>query len=94
MTAETHTSRVFMVDRDLPGITMEQLAGAQRAAIETSQRFTAEGKPIRYIRTTFVPGEARCLCLFAAPDAATVRAVNEAAQLPFTRIVEAMDLTP
>jgi muconolactone delta-isomerase len=94
MTTEKHASTVFMVDRDLPGITMEQLAGAQRAAIETSQRFTAEGKPIRYIRTTFVPGEARCLCLFAAPDAATVQAVNEAAQLPFTRIVEAMDLTP
>ena len=92
MSAEMH--KVYMVDRDLPGITMEQLAGAQRAAIETSQRFAAEGTPIRYIRSMFVPGEARCMCLFAAADSATVQAVNEAAQLPFTRIVEAMDLTP
>ena len=49
---------VYMVDRELPGIEMEQLAAAQKAAIETSNRFTAEGKPVRYIRTTFVPGEA------------------------------------
>lgn len=50
---------VYMVERDLPDVTMQQLAGAQRAAIETSQRFTAGGKPVRHIRTTFVPGEAR-----------------------------------
>ena len=27
---------VYMVERDLPGITLEQLGGAQKAAIETS----------------------------------------------------------
>lgn len=86
--------KVYLVDRDLPGISMEQLAGAQTAAIETSQQFTAEGKPVRYIRSTFVPGEARCMCLFEAPDAALVKEVNETAEIPFTRIVEALDLTP
>lgn len=85
---------VFMVDRDLPGIQMEQLAAAQQAAIETSKQFTAEGKPVRYIRTTFVPAEAHCMCLFEADNADHVREVNETAQIPFTRIVEAMDLTP
>src|SRR5947208_8474805 len=57
---------VYMVERDLPGIEMEQLAAAQKAAIETSDQFTADGKPVRYIRTTFVPGEAHCMCLFEA----------------------------
>jgi len=85
---------VYMVDRDLPGISMEQLAGAQTAAIKTSQQFTAEGKPVRYIRTTFVPGESRCMCLFEAPNAALVKEVNETAEIPFTRIIEALDLTP
>lgn len=84
----------YLVDRDLPGITLDQLAAAQRAAIETSDRFTTEGKPVRYIRSTFVPGEAHCMCLFEAPSADRVREVNEAAQIPFTRIVEALDLTP
>ena len=85
---------VYMADRDLPGISMEQLALAQQAAIKTSQRFTAEGKRVRYIRSTFIPGESRVMCLFEAPDAALVKEVNEAAQIPYTRVVEALDLTP
>jgi hypothetical protein len=85
---------VYMVERDLPGVTMDQLAAAQKAAIETGQQFTAEGKNVRYIRTTFVPNEAHCMCLFEADNADLVREVNETAQIPFTRIVEAMDLTP
>jgi hypothetical protein len=85
---------VYMVDRELPGITMDQLAGAQKAAIETGERMTAEGKAVRYIRSTFVPGENRCMCLFEASNAADVRALNETAGIPFTRIIEAYDLTP
>jgi len=83
-----------MVERDLPGVTMDQLAAAQKAAIDTGKQFTDEGKNVRYIRTTFVPGEAHCMCLFEADNADLVREVNEAAQIPFTRIVEALDLTP
>jgi hypothetical protein len=85
---------VYMVERDLPGITLEQLGGAQQAAINTSRRLTEDGRPVRYIRSTYVPGEARCMCLFEAPNAQRVREVNEEAQIPFTRIVEALDLTP
>lgn len=85
---------VYMVERDLPGITMEQLAGAQRAAIDTSERFTAEGKPVRYIRSAFVPEDGRCMCLFEGADAGVVKEVNDTAQIPYTRVVEAHDLTP
>ena len=85
---------VYMVERDLKGVTMDQLAGAQKAAIETGKQMTAKGKNVRYIRSTFVPGEARCMCLFEAPDAGNVKELNETAKIPFTRIVEALDLTP
>lgn len=85
---------VYMVERNLAGITNEQLAGAQRAAIESAQKATTGGTPVRYIRSTFVPGEARCMCLFEAKTSDAVRDVNESAGLPFTRIVEALDLTP
>lgn len=85
---------VFMVDRNLPEITKEQLAAAQRRAIETSQRFTQQGKAVRYIRSMFVPGESRCMCLFEAANPEHVKEVNEAAQIPFSRVVEAEDLTP
>jgi uncharacterized protein DUF4242 len=85
---------VYMVERDLPGINADGLAGAQRAAIDSAQRSTTNGTPVRYIRSTFVPGESRCMCLFEASSPDAVRDVNESAGLPFTRIVEAMDLTP
>lgn len=85
---------VYMVERDLPGITNEQLADAQNAAMTSAQKSTTSGTPVRYIRSTFVPGEARCMCLFEASTPDAVRDVNESAGLPFTRIVEALDLTP
>lgn len=55
---------------------------------------TAGGKNVRYIRSTFVPGEARCMCLFEATGIDLVKELNEQAGIPFTRIVEALDLTP
>jgi uncharacterized protein DUF4242 len=85
---------VYMAERDLKGITMDQLATAQKSAIETGKQMTAGGKSVRYIRSTFVPGESRCMCLFEAPNSELVKELNEKAKIPFTRIVEALDLTP
>jgi hypothetical protein len=85
---------VYLVERTLPGITLEQLAAAQRVVIEKGEEFTANGKAVRYLRSIFVPGEARCMCLFEAGSAQAVKEVNEAAEIPFTVIKEALDLTP
>jgi len=85
---------IYMVDRSLPGITMEQLAAAQKAAIETGKRLTAAGKRVRYIRSTFVPSEAHCMCLFEASNPELVKQLNDEAKIPYTRVVEADDLTP
>ena len=85
---------VYMVERSLKGIPMDDLAAAQRAAIATSKAMTDQGTPVRYIRSTFVPDSGACMCLFEADDAAAVKRVNETARIPFDRVVEAMDLTP
>jgi hypothetical protein len=85
---------VYLVERDLPGVTLEQLAAAQKRAIQVGLDLTAEGREVRYIRSTFVPGEHRCMCLFEAPNPENVREANERAEIPFTRIVPAEDLTP
>jgi hypothetical protein len=85
---------VYMVERDLKGITMDQLAAAQKSAIETGKKLTAEGKKVRYIRSTFLPGESKCMCLFEAPGPQAVKELNDQAKIPYSRIVEAMDLTP
>ena len=85
---------VYMVERSLKGIAMSDLAAAQQAAIATSKRFSAEGTPVRYIRSTFVPESGACMCLFEANGADAVKHVNEAAKIPFDRVTEALDLTP
>ena len=85
---------LYLVERKQPEISIEQLVMIQGVAIEMSKRFTAEGKPARYIRTTLVPSESRCLTLFEASNAKVVQEVNEAAQIPFDRIVESVELTP
>jgi muconolactone delta-isomerase len=85
---------VYLVERDLPGVTMEQLAAAQKKAIQVGMELTRQGKQVRYIRSTFVPGEHKCMCLFEAPNSENVREANERAEIPFTRIVRAEDLTP
>lgn len=85
---------VYMVDRDLPGITMDALADAQQRAITTAGAYQQRGRDVRYIRSTFVPGEAHCMCLFEAPDPQVVAELNDEAQIPYTRVTEALDLTP
>jgi hypothetical protein len=42
----------------------------------------------------FLPQEARCLCLFEAVDAESVRSLNDTAQIPFTSVTEALELSP
>ena len=85
---------MYLVERDLPGMTRDQLAAAHRALIRTASRFTAQGSPVRYVRSLFVPQQARCLCVFEAPDADVVRRVNDATQIPFVSVTEAIELTP
>lgn len=85
---------VYMVERSLKGITMEQLGAAQKAAIAKAGEMTKAGQPVSYVRTTFVPSEGCCMCLFEAGSAADVEKLNRDAGIPFDRVVEALDLRP
>jgi hypothetical protein len=85
---------VYMVERDLKGITMPALAAAQQAAIAQGRQMTAAGTPIRYIRSTFAPEDGRCFCLFEGASPEDVRTLNDDAKIPYSRVVEALDLTP
>lgn len=85
---------VYMVERDLKGISMENLGGAQKAAISMAQKMSAAGTDITYIRSTFAPEDGRCMCLFDAASDTDVKQLNDAAGLPYSRVVAALDLTP
>jgi hypothetical protein len=85
---------VFMVDRDLPGVTLDALGQAQQKAIDTAAAYQRQGRDVRYIRSMFVPAESHCMCLFEADSAQDVADLNDEAQIPYTRVTEALDLTP
>jgi hypothetical protein len=86
--------QVYMVERSLKGIPMDQLAAAQQRAISTAAAMRDAGSPIRYIRSTFVPDSGRCMCLFEADDPEQLKALNRRAEIPFDNVVPALDLTP
>jgi len=83
---------LYVVERIMPRATLESLEEIRHAAEETCRVFTDEDKPVRYLRSTFTPGESRCRCLFEAASADLVQAVNDTAQIPYSRIVIAIDL--
>ena len=84
----------YMVERNLKGISMADLGGAQKAAIGKAAEMKTAGTDISYIRTTFAPEDGRCMCLFEADSEADVKRLNDQAELPYDRVVEALDLTP
>lgn len=82
----------FIVERTLPGITPDQLTAAAGSAKGATAAMMEEGTPVRYLRSTFIPSEEKCYCLFEGPSADDVRTANDRAQLPYERIVEAMHI--
>jgi uncharacterized protein DUF4242 len=82
---------VFLVDRTLPGMTEELLVEAHRLLQGAARRMSSPERPVRFLRCTYLPEEARCVCLFEANDQPIVREVNEAAQVPFRRISAAIE---
>ncbi len=80
----------YVVERHLPGFTAEQLPGAAALAKSATADMSREGTPVRYLRSTFIPGEDKCYCLFEAASADVVRRANERAGLPFERVQEAV----
>jgi muconolactone delta-isomerase len=84
---------MYMVERHLPGITTDQLGAAAARAKSTTADMSQKGTPVRYLRSTFVPGEEKCFCLFEGPSADAVKQANERARIPFERIMEAMHLS-
>ncbi len=51
---------IYMVERDLPGVTVEDLAAAQKRVIEMGKELTAQGKQVRRL---FRGKTSVCVCL-------------------------------
>ncbi|MDQ2969436.1 MAG: DUF4242 domain-containing protein [Actinomycetota bacterium] len=83
----------YMVERSLPGFSESQLPEAAGTAKSTSEQMSQEGTPVRYLRSTFVPQEEKCYCLFEGESEEAVKTAQERSGLPYDRIVEARFIT-
>lgn len=58
---------------------------------ERAQRAAEVGTGVRYVRTTFLPGDETLLHVFEAESPEAVREAVHVAALPYERIVEAVE---
>ena len=84
----------FLVLRQLPGLTRDQYTAAQHAVDEAARQASGGGRVVHYLGGFFMPGKGRAICIFGAESLAEITAVNEQAGLPFTEILEAIELRP
>jgi hypothetical protein len=77
----------------MPSYLVESYAG--RAALDDAReraRLAAElGSDVRYVRTTFLPGDETVLHLFEAPSLEALRSAGRRAAMHYERIVEAIE---
>ena len=85
---------LFVVKRDLPGITPELLQSAGIRAKTCCSEITDEGQPVRWVRSFFLPETAQTHCYFEGPSASVIEEANQRARIPFTQILEVVEMTP
>ncbi len=64
---------------------------AVEEARKRAERAADVGSGVRYLRTTFLPGDETVLHVFEAPSAEALDEAGRRAALPFERIVEAVE---
>jgi hypothetical protein len=87
---------LYVVEHRLPGAAAGDLEQLREALREITRRLTAAAdgnSAITYLRSTVVPSEHRCICLFEATSSDLVRRANELAQAPIASLSEAVDFS-
>lgn len=84
----------FLVLRQLPGLTRDQYAAAQQAASDAAREASVGRRVVRHLGGFFMPGKGQAICIFCADSLADVTTVNERAGVPFTEVLEAIELRP
>jgi hypothetical protein len=75
------TTRMYVTEHTLSGLTDAHLRSMRLALAETSRRLSLSGKPIELVDCTYLP-ERRLVCTFSAASATVVREAIDLAQLP------------
>jgi hypothetical protein len=83
----------FLVLRQVSGLTRDQYAAAQQAASEEARQ-VGSGRIVRVREGFLIPAKGWAICVFCAESLEDVTAVNEQAGVPFTEVLEAIELRP
>jgi hypothetical protein len=83
----------YLVERYWPGVTRELLLEALNRGRRVIDEMNAEGMRIRDVSCTLIPGEEVVFSVYEGPSADAVRQLNERADIPVSRIVEAIFVT-
>jgi hypothetical protein len=79
--------RRYIVERYLPGTTRAELRAAERRLTDAAATIRADGLPVVYLGSTFIPEEETCFARFEGVLEGVERACR-LADLEFARIVE------
>ena len=83
---------LFLVERYGPGLSLDRLRAAEAALHRASAASTREGRPVRYLGSTYIAAEETVFATFEADDQTSVAEVNRRAGQRFDRIVAVVDL--
>jgi Protein of unknown function (DUF4242) len=82
---------VYVVERYLPGLDQGELRRSLGRLGPATEELRQEGVRVRYLGSTIVT-EA-CFCQFEGPSEDAIAEANRRADLPFSRVVEAVAVT-
>lgn len=80
----------YLVERYWPGVTRKRLFEALERGRRVMEQMCREGTHVRSISCTFIPNEEVVFSVYAGPSASAVRQLSERADIPVSRIVEAI----
>lgn len=84
----------FLVLRQVSDLTRDQFAAAQQAASKEARQAGRGGRVVRVREGFLIPAKGWAICVFSAESLADVTAVNERSGVPFTEVLEAIELRP
>jgi hypothetical protein len=85
--------RRFVVERRVPEMTSDDLAGLHTALAEATLRLSAEDHHVECMRTLYLPSTERWIAVFAADAPDAVQRAAKIAQLPPGEVHEAIEMT-
>jgi len=81
----------YLVETYVPRTGADGARAAGRRARTAARQLSREGKPVRYVRTTFLPSDETCFHIFEAASEEVVTETCRRAEVASPRIVPALE---